>query len=43
MTPYKTSIIRGINVSSQKKILMADLKSLYEELGFKNIQTYIQS
>lgn len=38
-----TSILRGINVSGQKKILMADLKSLYEELGFTNVQTYIQS
>jgi uncharacterized protein (DUF1697 family) len=37
------SILRGINVSGQKKILMADLKTLYESLGFKNISTYIQS
>jgi uncharacterized protein (DUF1697 family) len=37
------SILRGINVSGQKKILMADLKTLYENLGFKNITTYIQS
>ncbi len=37
------SLLRGINVSGQKKILMADLKSLYEDLGFKNVQTYIQS
>jgi len=37
------SILRGINVSGQKKILMADLKLLYEELGFQNVQTYIQS
>lgn len=37
------SILRGINVSGQKKIKMADLKSLYEQLGFKNIVTYIQS
>ncbi len=37
------SLLRGINVSGQKKILMADLKSLYKELGFSNIQTYIQS
>lgn len=37
------SILRGINVSGQKKIIMTDLKSLYEELGFKNVQTYIQS
>ena len=37
------SILRGINVSGQKKILMIDLKTLYEELGFTNVQTYIQS
>ncbi|MEO6905006.1 MAG: DUF1697 domain-containing protein [Ginsengibacter sp.] len=37
------SILRGINVSGQKKILMADLKALYEKLGFKNVSTYIQS
>jgi uncharacterized protein (DUF1697 family) len=36
-------ILRGINVSGQKKILMADLKNLFEEQGFKNILTYIQS
>jgi uncharacterized protein (DUF1697 family) len=37
------SILRGINVSGQKKILMKDLKTLYEELKFKNVTTYIQS
>lgn len=37
------SILRGINVSGQKKILMADLKSLYEGLGFTEVLTYIQS
>jgi uncharacterized protein (DUF1697 family) len=37
------SILRGINVSGQKKILMADLKSLYESLNFENVITYIQS
>ena len=37
------SILRGINVSGQKEILMADLKALYERLNFKNVQTYIQS
>lgn len=42
MTTY-ISILRGINVSGHKKILMADLKALYEQLRFKNIQTYIQS
>jgi uncharacterized protein (DUF1697 family) len=37
------SILRGINVSGQKKILMADLKSLYENLNFGDVNTYIQS
>lgn len=37
------SILRGINVSGQKKILMADLKDLYESLKLKDIITYIQS
>lgn len=37
------SILRGINVSGQKKIKMNDLKSLYETLGFQNVVTYIQS
>jgi len=42
LTTY-ISVLRGINVGGQKKILMSDLKTLYEELGFINVQTYIQS
>ncbi len=41
--PTYISILRGINVSGQKKIKMADLKKLYEDLGFENVKTYIQS
>ena len=37
------SLLRGINVSGQKKMKMSDLKSLYEELGFQDVLTYIQS
>ena len=37
------SILRGINVSGQKKILMVDLKALYKKLGLEDVQTYIQS
>jgi uncharacterized protein (DUF1697 family) len=37
------SILRGINVGAQKKILMVDLKALYESLKFKDVITYIQS
>ena len=37
------SLLRGINVSGQKKIIMKDLKSLYENMGFKDVTSYIQS
>jgi uncharacterized protein (DUF1697 family) len=37
------SLLRGINVSGQKKIRMADLRSLYESLGVENVQSYLQS
>jgi uncharacterized protein (DUF1697 family) len=37
------SILRGINVSGQRKILMSDLQTLYVDLGFDNVITYIQS
>ena len=37
------SLLRGINVSGQKKILMADLRDLFERLGFSQVATYIQS
>ncbi len=42
MTTY-ISILRGINVGGAKKILMSDLKKIYEGLGFKKVTTYIQS
>jgi len=37
------ALLRGINVSGQKKINMSDLKLLFEEIGFRNAETYIQS
>lgn len=37
------SLLRGINVGGHNKIKMSDLKTLYESLGFSNVQTYIQS
>ena len=37
------SLLRGINVSGQKKIRMTELQSLYESLGLTNVQTYVQS
>ncbi len=37
------SLLRGINVSGQKIIKMTVLKNMYEELGFTNVKTYLQS
>jgi uncharacterized protein (DUF1697 family) len=37
------ALLRGINVSGQKKILMVDLRALLESIGFKEVRTYIQS
>ena len=37
------AFLRGINVGGQKKVLMKDLKALFQEIGFLNIQTYVQS
>lgn len=37
------SLLRGINVSGQKKIRMIELKGLYEALGLVSVQSYLQS
>lgn len=41
--PKFIAILRGINVGGKRKILMADLRLLFQGLGFTNIHTYIQS
>lgn len=37
------AILRGINVGTGRKVPMADLKKLCENMGLQNVQTYIQS
>lgn len=37
------AILRGINVGGKRKILMKDLKLLFERMGCTEIATYIQS
>lgn len=37
------ALLRGVNVSGQKKIPMAELRGILSKLGFVNVQTYIQS
>jgi uncharacterized protein (DUF1697 family) len=42
MTQYLI-LLRGINVGGKNIIKMADLKASFEEMGFSNVLTYIQS
>jgi uncharacterized protein (DUF1697 family) len=37
------ALLRGINVGGNNIIKMSDLKSCFEEMGFKDVSTYIQS
>lgn len=37
------SLLRGINVGGKNPIKMADLKELYQQIGFSNTVSYIQS
>ncbi len=37
------ALLRGINVSGHKKVKMTDLKTMFEDLGFTSVTTYIQS
>jgi len=37
------ALLRGINVSGQKKIKMAELRDVLQSKGLQNLKTYIQS
>lgn len=37
------ALLRGINVGGHHKIKMAELKSMFQSMGFERVQTYIQS
>lgn len=37
------SLLRGINVSGHKPVKMEALRKMYEDLGYKNVLTYLQS
>jgi len=41
--PKYIVLLRGINVSGQKKIKMAELREHLAELEYSNVETYIQS
>ena len=41
--PVYVALLRGINIGPNKRIRMDDLRKSFESLGFKQVQTYIQS
>jgi uncharacterized protein (DUF1697 family) len=41
--PVAVSILRGVNVGGHHKIKMDGLRALYQSIGFRKVETYIQS
>ncbi|MCU1429002.1 MAG: hypothetical protein JWL83_3002 [Actinomycetia bacterium] len=41
--PAYVGLLRGINVGGKNKVPMAELRSIFEQLGCADVQTYIQS
>lgn len=37
------ALLRGINLGAKNKVNMQSLKSLFEEMGYENVRTYIQT
>ncbi|MGH2464336.1 MAG: DUF1697 domain-containing protein [Candidatus Limnocylindrales bacterium] len=43
MTEFQVSLLRGINVGGHNKISMGRLRAIYEQLGCREVTTYVQS
>lgn len=41
--PVIVSMLRGVNLGSHNRVKMDALRELYASLGFKDVQTYVQS
>jgi uncharacterized protein (DUF1697 family) len=41
--PNWVALLRGINVTGHKPILMERLRGLFKSMGFDNVRTYVQS
>lgn len=37
------ALLRGINVGGANKISMPDLRAVFEDIGYENVRTYLQS
>ena len=43
MLDRRVALLRGINVGTAKRIAMADLRELFEELGYREVRTLLNS
>ncbi|MDX6476284.1 MAG: hypothetical protein QOH95_1795 [Gaiellaceae bacterium] len=41
--PRQIALLRGVNVGGNKKVEMAKLRALMEELGYRDVRTYVNS
>ena len=41
--PPQIVLLRGINLASQRRVAMGDLRELLEEAGYKDVRTHLQS
>ena len=37
------ALLRGINIGGKRKIIMADLRKMFEDMGFTDVKSYIQT
>ena len=43
MTDRRIALLRGINVGTAKRVAMADLRALFEKLGYEDVRTLLNS
>jgi len=43
MTDRRVALLRGINVGTAKRVAMADLRALFEDLGYGDVRTLLNS
>jgi uncharacterized protein (DUF1697 family) len=43
LMPRQIALLRGVNVGGNKRVEMARLRALMEELGYRDVRTYVNS
>jgi len=43
MTEFQVSLLRAINVGGRNRVSMSRLRAIYEQLGCREVSTYVQS